>query len=321
VILERRGKIQEQYVSLNDDAVSANRSNTSAELTLLAATKVSVIVPVFNEASILEHNVRNLRAKLDSIGVDYEILLCDDDSKDGTLSTAKSLLRDSTLCLRFSTRIGKGGTIKNALRFATGDIIALIDADIPISSSDIENAVRRVLSGRKLVMGVRRRRPQTTIRRKVFSRAFNVMVKLLFRTGIEDHQCGFKLMDRAAALILLPTIRSDHFLFDVELIANAKFLGIPDDTVEVEWLEAREDGDSKISSPKVILMMLIDMALLRISYVGRRRLLGLRQMEVGQVTDLGSGRTLTEQITVIDTTHPQIIGILRKLYLSIAFGS
>jgi hypothetical protein len=155
----------------------------------------------------------------------------------------------------------------------------------------------------------------------VFSRAFNVMMNLLFRTDIADHQCGFKIVDRGALERLFPLLRSDHFLFDAELIANAKFLRIPVCPIEIDWLEEREDGDSRISSPRVILMMLIDMALLRLSFLGNRRLLTLRQMYAGRLTEFRSGKSLTAEMTVIDTTHRRILGWLRKFYLSIAFDS
>jgi glycosyltransferase involved in cell wall biosynthesis len=184
--------------------------------------KLSVLVPSYNEGQGLADSVKRIESILKGLQVDYEILICDDDSNDGISEWAKDLFSDSVGYLRFSKRIGKGGTLKNAARVCNGEAIAFIDADIPVSSIEVKNAMGLLDSGNGLVLGIRRTRSGTPILRRVLSLGFNGLVVLFFRTGVRDHQCGFKIIDQSTAKALLPLVRADHFAFDTELIVSAK---------------------------------------------------------------------------------------------------
>jgi hypothetical protein len=144
-------------------------------------------------------------------------------------------------------------------------------------------------------------------------------MNVLFRTGIKDHQCGFKIIDRDVARTLAPMIRSDHFMFDAELIVNAKCQGISVGIVLVDWLEKRARGKSRISAPRAMLTMVVDLALLRLGVMGSNRLIHLKAMDAGFFTDLTTGKRLPAHITVVDTNHSRAFALLRKLYLTVAF--
>src|SRR2546428_14028242 len=92
--------------------------------------RISLILPFYNEGMILLDNVRNLTKTLNRLGLVSEMLLCDDNSNDGARHAAALASSDSVFYLRFSERIGKGGTIKNALNAARGEIIVILNADI-----------------------------------------------------------------------------------------------------------------------------------------------------------------------------------------------
>jgi glycosyltransferase involved in cell wall biosynthesis len=275
---------------------------------------------VFNEGSIIENNLEKIRKSLDQLGTRYEILLCDDHSDDGIESHEKRVSSNSVSYFRFSERIGKGGTIKNVIEQCQGNVIVLLDADAPISSNELSEGISLLSSGCKLVVGARRSRPHTPTNRRVLSIGFNMLMNILFRTGIKDHQCGFKIIEGAAARTLAPMIRSDHFMFDAELIVNAKSQGIAVGVVPVDWLENRADGESGISAPRTMLTMLVDLALLRLRVLGSSRLIRLKKMDAGHFTNLTTGKCLPAHITVIDTNHSRTLGLLRKLYLTVAYS-
>lgn len=291
-----------------------------ASLPPQSSLSISVILPVYNESSIIRDNIKRIKTDLDKLGLPYEILICDDHSNDGMESHGESLSSESVSYLRFSKRIGKGGTIKNVIRYCNGNAIVLLDADVPISYNELLAGISLLNSGRKLVVGARRSRPRTATSRRALSIGFNTLMNILFKTGIKDHQCGFKIIDGTVARILSSTIRSDHFMFDAELIVNAKYHGIPVGVVEVDWLEHRSDGNSKVSSPRVILTMLADLALLRLRFLGPKSLLRLREMDAGSFTNVETRKCFPAQITVIDTNHSRVMEKLRKLYLTVAFS-
>src|SRR5256712_2479529 len=240
--------------------------------------RVSLILPIYNEGMILLDNVRNLTRTLNRLGLASEILLCDDNSNDGTRDAAELASSDRVFHLRFSERIGKGATIRNALSAARGEIIVILDADIPVSPKELSAAIALMEDGHQFVIGVRRARPFTRTRRKILSIGFNTLTNILFRTGIRDHQCGFKLIQRGVADRLFPLIGTDYFAFDAELIVKARSQGIPITQFEIDWLEKRNGLDSSLPAFKTTLAMLIDLFVLRTCSVGSRNLLGVQRV-------------------------------------------
>src|SRR6266699_2398751 len=105
--------------------------------------RVSLILPIYNEGMILLDNVRNLTKTLNRLGLVSEILLFFFHAKDGIRDAAELASSDRVFHLRFSERIGKGATIKNALNAARGEIIVILDADIPVSPRELSGAIAR----------------------------------------------------------------------------------------------------------------------------------------------------------------------------------
>src|SRR5437667_12438129 len=247
--------------------------------------RVSLILPIYNEGMILLDNVRNLTKTLNRLGLVSEILLCDDNSNDGTRDAAERASSDRVFHLRFSERIGKGATIKNALNAARGEIIVILDADIPVSLEELSAAISLMEEGHQFVIGLRRARPYTRTRRKILSIGFNTLTNILFRTRVHDHQCGFKLIQRSAADKLFPLVGSDHFTFDAELIVKARSQGIPITQLKIDWLEKRNGLDSNLPVLRTNLAMLIDLLVLRTISVDSRNLVEVRKTSSGCCTN------------------------------------
>ena len=283
--------------------------------------RVSVILPIYNEGMILLDNVRNLTKTLNRLGLVSEILLCDDHSNDGTRNAAELASSNRVFHLRFSERIGKGATIKNAINAARGEIIVILDADIPVSPQELSEAISLMEEGHQFVIGVRRARPFTRTRRKFLSIGFNTLTNILFRTGIRDHQCGFKLIQRGAADRLFRTIGTDYFAFDAELIVKARSQGIPITTFEIDWLEKRNGLDSSLPAFKTTLAMLIDLLVLRTVSVGSRNLVEVRRISNGYFKNPITGKTLASEITLIGSENSSLLKILRRLKFQMSLQS
>jgi len=280
--------------------------------------RVSLVLPIYNEGPILFDNVRNIMITLNQLGLASEILLCDDNSNDGTRDAAERASSDSVFHLRFSERIGKGATIKNALNAARGEIIVILDADIPVSLEELSAAISLMEEGHQFVIGLRRARPYTRTRRKVLSIGFNTLTNILFRTKVSDHQCGFKLIQRSAADKLFPTVGSDHFTFDAELIVKARSQGIPITQLKIDWLEKRNGLDSNLPVLRTTLAMLIDLLVLRTISVGSRNLVGVRKTSKGYFMNPITGKTLASEMTLIGSENSRLLKILRRLKFQIS---
>jgi len=283
--------------------------------------RVSLILPIYNEGMILLDNIRNLTKTLNRLGLVSEILLCDDNSNDGTRDAAELASSERVFHLRFSRRIGKGATIKNALNAARGEIIVILDADIPVSPQELSGAISLMEEGHQFVIGVRRSRPFTRTRRKFLSIGFNTLTNILFRTRVRDHQCGFKLIQRSAADRLFPLIGTDYFAFDAELIVKARSQGIPITQFEIDWLEKRNGLDSSLPAFKTTLAMLIDLVVLRTASVGSRNLLGVQRVTNGFFKNPITGKTLASEITLIGSENSSLLKVLRRLRLQMSVQS
>jgi len=279
--------------------------------------RVSLILPIYNEGMILLDNVRNLTKTLNRLGLVSEILLCDDNSNDGTRDAAELASSDRVFHLRFSERIGKGATIKNALNAARGEVIVILDADIPVSPQELSGAISLMEEGHQFVIGVRRARPFTRTRRKFLSIGFNTLTNILFRTKVRDHQCGFKLIQRSAADRLFPLIGTDHFAFDVK----ARSQGIPITQFEIDWLEKRNGLDSSLPALKTTLAMLIDLLVLRTVSFGSRNLLGVQRIANGFFKNPITGKTLASEMTIIGSENSSLLKILRRFRFQMSVQS
>jgi len=284
--------------------------------------ELSVVLPVYNEDGILRSNVQRLKSLIEKLSVGYEILICDDHSSDGTQREALSLSKeDSRIAyLRFDRRIGKGGTIKNAVKVASGEALMLMDADVPVSHQDLRRILRHVRNGAKLAIAVRRSRPTASVVRIVLSMGYNALVRLLFRTGIRDHQCGLKVLAMDFARGVLPKVRCDGFLFDTELIVHAKRMKVLVENVRVDWMENRPRGTSKIIPFRAMLTLAVDLVILRIAQMMGKELLMYKKVETGGFADYKLNKPHEATGLMVDVKNQRLLEAFRKIYLILAIG-
>jgi glycosyltransferase involved in cell wall biosynthesis len=286
--------------------------------------KISVIVPVYNESKIINETIGKLRMFLDRSGFEYEVIICDDCSEDETYKFVKTVVTPTgkVVGLRFLRRIGKGGTIRNAVKVANGDVLLLMDADLPVNLDRISQTVRLAKSLNGLVIGIRKIvvRGSYGVFRQFLSTGYNGLVRILFKTGIRDHQAGYKAISSDVARKILDEVRTDGFLFDTEMIVNARRLRIPVRAMDVEWLDRRPIGGSKVIPFRAIATMLMDLIALRLSFIRTKKLLNLKTVRGGMFIDEKSGATYEITHLHFDVKRRGLMNFLRKIYFTIAFG-
>jgi glycosyltransferase involved in cell wall biosynthesis len=258
--------------------------NEKGEPEVLETTpRFSLVVPAYNEIDRIEPTLKDLMFTLDhklKRNANYELLIIMDGCKDGTPERVKAITKNnlSVSAIVLPKRLGKGGAIIEALKYAKGDRIAFIDADGSIPSSELGRLIE-LTEQYDLVIGSRYAKNSVlpfkrSFGRFFFSRSFNVLVGLLFWRlhNIRDTQCGVKIFTKE----LIDTIRGDllisDFAFDVNLIYSALFHGFKVKEVGITWIE--KDG-SKLSDEfyKQPIFMALSILRLRLYYSNLKKIL------------------------------------------------
>jgi glycosyltransferase involved in cell wall biosynthesis len=213
--------------------------------------RLSLILPLYNECSNLRRNFRKIYKAVNDIG-DSEIILAEDGSTDCTKEYARKLSRLKNVRLISSKqRLGRGRALKNAIRIANGRTIGYIDIDLAVPVGYIGIALNSVEQGNKMVVGSRYgegSKAKRSAKRLIASIGYNSLLRLLLKSGVKDHQCGFKFWNAKFIKSLSGEIKDNHWFFDSESIVRAEWKGVPVLEMPVEW---REQKGTKVTNGDV----------------------------------------------------------------------
>lgn len=237
--------------------------------------QASLVVPAFDEASRIERAIAEIAAWRRSRpgGWDWEVIVVDDGSTDGTGELARRAAEKEGIpleVLRHDRNRGKGAAIRTGVLASRGDPVLVTDTDLSTPLAEWVKLAERlptypVAIGSRAIDEdlVRRRQPSY---RQFMGKSFNAFVRLLAVPGIHDTQCGFKLFRVDVARRLFSEARIDRFAYDVEILFLARRAGIAIAEVPVLWFNSPE---SKVAVVKDSLRMLRD--LIRIRWIHRGR--------------------------------------------------
>ncbi|RLG82245.1 MAG: hypothetical protein DRO40_08195, partial [Thermoprotei archaeon] len=156
--------------------------------------------------------------------------------------------------------------------------------------------------------------------RRTLSTAYNTLVNLFFRTGLRDHQAGFKVLSRRAAeIILVRRTRTNGLAYDTEVIVWAKKHGLRYRAINVVWREQR--AGSTIPPLRALITMFADLIMLRLLTLARKYV-ALQKLVVGRIIELSNIHTIGQEfMTVIRASElkKHLLDLLRRLYIVVAF--
>ncbi len=183
--------------------------------------KLSVIIPVYNEAKTVEEVIKLVEA----VNIDKEIITVDDGSYDGSLDVLTRIANEGRVKLiKHDKNSGKGAAIKTGLKAAAGDFIIVQDADLEYSPNDYLKLLKPVIAGKAdIVFGSRNLgNNNVPINRYYFyggllsSKVFN----FLFGTHFTDIHTCYKLFPRNLVPVIV-NLPANDFVFDAVELTNA----------------------------------------------------------------------------------------------------
>lgn len=156
--------------------------------------KVSVIIPVYNEAESLEELHSQIAQVTQEHSLDLEIIFVDDGSRDKSWKQIRHLGKSDTSVrgLRFRRNFGKAAALTAGIRAARGELIFMMDADLQDDPAEIPRFLEKLNEGFDVVNGWKQRRLDPW--HKVYpSLVFNWLVGRMTGLHLHDHNCGLKL--------------------------------------------------------------------------------------------------------------------------------
>ncbi len=163
------------------------------------AEKISIIIPVYNEAE----NIKPLYERLEKIlkRYSYEIIFVDDGSRDSTAIEVERINKNKkdkrVSLISFKRNYGKSAALQAGFDYASGDIIVTMDGDLQDLPEEIPKFLQAIKNS-DLVVGWRWQRKDKATKRFASS-IFNNLTRLIIGVNIHDANCGFKAMKREVA--------------------------------------------------------------------------------------------------------------------------
>lgn len=212
--------------------------------------KLSVVIPAHNEVESVGQTVTETAAALRDAGIDYEIVVVDDASGDGTSEVVENLatVDPNIRCVRSALPPGFGNAVRAGLDVYTGDAVAIMMADLSDSPRDLILYYRVLEQGYDCAFGTRfgnggqvHDYPRFKL---IMNRLVNLGIRFLFRHGYNDTTNAFKAYRRDVIEQVQPLL-SHHFNLTVEIPLKAITRGYNFAVVPVSWTN-RQHGVSKL---------------------------------------------------------------------------
>lgn len=213
-------------------------------MTTLPEADLSVVIPAYNEVQRLTPTLDRISEYLESRDLQYEVLVVDNGSSDGTANLVEKYPNPQVTLLSIGRNLGKGAAVRRGVLESTGKMILITDADLSTPIEEIEKLEPYlspdqcdVVLGSRAVQGAEIKKHQAFYR-EFMGRTFNVIIQILGVRGIRDTQCGFKLLRGSVARSIFQRLTTSGFAFDVELVWLAQLEGLGIQEVGVVWINS-----------------------------------------------------------------------------------
>lgn len=214
--------------------------------------KLSIIIPCYNEATVIKENALKVIKYMEEINNPYELIIVNDGSKDDTGKIIETI--PGIIPVNYNVNKGKGGAVKEGIKAAKGDYVLIMDADLSTDLGAIKTLIpllkedRVVIASRKLkesVLPIKRK-----LKRRFISWVCTKLVNFKFHLHVSDSQCGFKAFETHFAKKMVEKQIIEKFAFDVEYLYIAKLNHVEIYEIPVTWTDDYRSSVNPVSHSK-----------------------------------------------------------------------
>ena len=272
--------------------------------------QLTIVVPAYNEENRIG---RMLDAYLPYFSGRYggqmELIVVINGSTDRTEEIVRSYQPQYACldCVVIPGAVGKGGALMRGFAQAHGNLIGFVDAD----GATPPEAFQALVDHRGTAGGIIASRwrkgsavsPHQPLSRRIASRIFNTLTRVLFGLPLTDTQCGAKLMERTALLKILPHLGITRWAFDVDLLFQLRRAGYAIKEIPTVW---RDVEGSKVQVVRASLEMMIALLRLRLLYSPLRWVVAFYDRTVGSILHVhqpGKDRLIQDSLLLLTATQ------------------
>ncbi|MBQ8005063.1 MAG: glycosyltransferase [Clostridia bacterium] len=226
--------------------------------------KISLCIPMYNEAPIIESTARALSKYMEEnfSHCGYEIIFSDDGSRDGCAELVNSLALPNVRTVGYPDNRGKGSAVRNAVLASLGDIVMFTDADLAYGTGAVKTMTEALDKDPDASVAIGSRNLSKdgyegyTLIRKFASKVYIKVLCLAGGFKLSDSQCGCKAYRGEEARRIFKCCKVNGFAFDFETILRAQKEGMKIIEVPVKIVNHRE---SKVNVLRDTFKMLGDL--------------------------------------------------------------
>ncbi|RNA30528.1 dolichol-phosphate mannosyltransferase subunit 1 [Brachionus plicatilis] len=219
--------------------------------------KYSIILPTYNESENLPLIIWLIIKHMEN--ENFEVIIVDDNSPDGTTQVAKELQKiygdEKIVVTGREKKLGLGSAYIHGIKFAKGDFVVIMDADLSHHPKFIKQFIRHQKENDyDIVTGTRYAGDGGVhgwnIKRKAISRTANYVTQVLLRPGVSDLTGSFRLYKKRVLEKLVQSCISKGYVFQMEMMVRANQFGFSVGEVPISFVD-RQFGESKLGGNEI----------------------------------------------------------------------
>lgn len=196
-----QNNLKEAIFTENHKVVSIMKANIDNEISdtnnteqIGEQSKISVIIPMYNEADNVRLMCENLFNTLRQLPYIFEVIAVNDGSKDSTQNELLNAIKHypELKAINLRRNYGQTAALMAGIDYSSGDVIVLIDADLQNDPQDIPRLIDKLNEGYDVVSGWRKDRKDNPVRRNFVSRVANRIISVVSGVYLRDYGCTLK---------------------------------------------------------------------------------------------------------------------------------